>query len=582
MGQVYGLLRLLFAILDPTDETLDSRKIISRKLRSTALGPMRKRDLEGSLSPCPADADEVSAGVKVAQPSTASVVANVARGAGALSLGPIITTVGQLAVIPVAMRFWGPPRWGEWTVLAGMVSVFAMADLGMQSFVVNRMSAAYARGQTHKLCATLLSALIVNTPVAALVFVSFGLILWLAPVPRLLGLKTIGGFELSTLLMLLALKPLLGTIMGTVGGVYRATRQMARGAMIGNTRHAASLALLILVVGMKGNFLAVATAQLLVDFTVTAWIIKDLRRRYPWLKLSPRLGSLRDGLSMIVPGLFFLLIPMANSIGNDLIVLIVQRVHGGKAVSQFVTHRTAVNCARMLGSTLAHAAWPEITMLHARGEQRRLAIAHRSLAKASFWTVGFTVALIAAVFPYVYGFWTSGRLAPDYLTLGLLVARVAVWGLSNGSVTTLLALNRQREIAIATFWSAVVAGILALVLVPRTGIAGAALALLIGDLCGTAWLAPVLACRETGENVASFLAHVLTGPVASFTVGSALVAGGGLLFSRSALRDLLAIPLGASAAVIIMWIWSSRAERQVVKSMTRAVWPRFKLRSKGD
>ncbi len=284
---------------------------------------------------------------------------------------------------------------------------------------------------------------------------------------------------------------------------------------------------------------------------------------------------------MIVPGLFFLLIPVANSIGNDLILVIVQRVRGGRAVSQFATHRTAVHCARTLGSALVNAAWPQLTMLHARGGHQ-LTTAHRSLAKASFWTVGFAAALIAGLFPPVYPVWTSGRLRPDYLTLGLLLARIVVWGLSNASVVTLLALNRQREVAVATLWTAVVAGVLALLLVPRAGIAGAALGLLIAELCGTAWVAPMLACRETGELVASFLAYVSAGPVTSFTVGSALVAGAWILLPRTTLKCLLGIPLGAIGAVIVMWACLPPAERDVVKSMIRAIRPAFNFGRERD
>lgn len=514
---------------------------------------------------------------KVAHPSTVSVVANVARGAGALSLGAIITAVGQLAVIPAAMWFWGPARWGEWTALAGIVSVFAMADLGMQNFVGNRLCAAYTSGRTHEFSATLHSALIVSTPIAALVFAWFSAAVLFAPVAKLLGVKTIGGVELSALLMLLALRPLVGAPMGIVASVYRATGQLARGAMIGNTRHAASLAVLVAMVAMKASFLSVAASLVLIDCAVTVWIVLDLRRVCSWLALWPRFGSIKDGLRMIVPGCFFLLIPVANSIGNDLILVIVQRLRGGNAVSHFVTHRTAVHCARTLGSALAFAAWPQLTMLHASNDQRRLAIVHRSLAKASFWIVGFVAALVGAFFPYVYPVWTSGRLRPDYLTLGLLLARVAVWGFSNASVVTLLALNRQREVAAATLWTAVMAGVLALVLVPRAGIAGAALGLLIAELCGTAWVAPVLACRETGENVASFLAYVSAGPIISFAVGSALVAAAWVLLPRTSVKYLLAIPLGSIGAIIVMWACLPRAERAAIKSMTGAIRPAFDL-----
>src|SRR5262249_33913754 len=78
--------------------------------------------------------------------SDAGLLARVAKGVGALSLGAVVNAVSQISIVPIALYAWGAVRYGEWVVLTGLVSFLKLTDLGLQTFVVNRLCASYTRG----------------------------------------------------------------------------------------------------------------------------------------------------------------------------------------------------------------------------------------------------------------------------------------------------------------------------------------------------------------------------------------------------------------------------------------------------
>src|SRR5262245_17879450 len=94
----------------------------------------------------------------VAQQSTGSV-ARVVRGSFALSLVALINAVGQVAVVPVALHFWGAGKYGDWVGLSALVAFLSLSDIGIQTYVVNRMCARLARGERDTITFDLHSAL---------------------------------------------------------------------------------------------------------------------------------------------------------------------------------------------------------------------------------------------------------------------------------------------------------------------------------------------------------------------------------------------------------------------------------------
>src|SRR5437016_3734789 len=94
----------------------------------------------------------------------------VSKGIGALSLGAALQIVGQLTIVPVALYAWGKVRYGEWVLLTGLVTFLKLTDLGLQTFVVNRMCANYAREERREMQKILHNALRLQIPLTLVGF----------------------------------------------------------------------------------------------------------------------------------------------------------------------------------------------------------------------------------------------------------------------------------------------------------------------------------------------------------------------------------------------------------------------------
>ncbi len=138
-------------------------------------------------------------------------------------------------------------------------------------------------------------------------------------------------------------------------------------------------------------------------------------------------------------------------------------------------------------------------------------------------------------------------------------------------MTILLSTNRHQPVALAFLGAAVISSILALVLVPLMGVSGAALAVLVGDICIPAWLVPLLVCREIGDRLSHFGA----------ATGAALIWGIGIpvvvvfvawhLFPSPVFRYLFLIPISVATALALMWQQLVPFERRLVVHMYQQV-----------
>lgn len=501
-------------------------------------------------------------------PPSGGLAARVARGVGALGLGAVVKIVGQLSIVPIAMAAWGEARYGEWLVLAGLVTVLSLTDVGLQNFVVNRMTASYARGDREELHRLLHSALRVQLPLAAAVLAVLGATVAFIPMRRMLELVTVSWLESKVVVMLLAVELLVGVPMGVIAGVYRATGRLPRAAAISAVQQSVVLGGMMGMIAAGASFGVVAAVRVGIAAAASLFVAWDLRRVYPWLRLWPDSGTLREGFAMVLPGALFLLIPMADFLGSQGMVLAIQRSLSGAEVSQFSTHRTVVNMAVMVSGMLTVAVWPELTALHAGEKGHTLRAVQRTLVKLNVWIVGGVSLALLPLLPRVYPAWTSGRLRLDGVVAAVLIARVVLWGVWNGSMTVLLSTNRHARVAVALLLSGAATGAISVLAVPHLGIRGAALAGLLGDALVAGWYIPMLASREIGDSLAGFWGEIGVA-ILALAVPAALGAGAWVLAPWAGLRAPLALAAGGAAAAPLAWMGLSARERGLVRSVGR-------------
>jgi len=505
--------------------------------------------------------------------SNAGFVGRVSRGVGAMSLNGIVNVISQATVVPVALYSWGKFRYGEWILLTGMVQFLRLTDLGLQTYVVNKLCASYARGDREEMERTLHSALRVQLPVALAILAAIAATLTFVPLSRLLGLQTVAGRSIFAVCILLSAELLLGVPMGVIAGVYRATGKLARAAVIGVVQQSAILCCTLALISQHAEFSSVAAGRLMVAIGITVWILNDLHHLYPWLKFWPSLGTWRAGVRMIGPGLFFLAIPLADYISVQLTLVVVQKLTTSADVTRLATLRTIANFGQLVSGFLISAIWPELTALHALEQRGPLVRIHHGLVKFNTWLVGVAGFGLLPLIPLIYPLWTAHRLILDPIALVFLFARLVLWGSWYPSMILLLATNRHYRVTLVSLGEAVLAVGISVLLVPRFGIRGAAFAWLVADLGVSAWLVPRLASDETGDGfgalmitaaraVTAVVIPVSLGTLAWFTVKSVQVRYG------------VVFPSGLLLGFYLMIRQLSGAERSLISD----IYSRLKMR----
>jgi O-antigen/teichoic acid export membrane protein len=351
--------------------------------------------------------------------------------------------------------------------------------------------------------------------------------------------------------------------------VYRATGRLARGGVIGACQQFSLMAVTIVLIASHTGFIALAAVRVGIALLVSAWILFDLRRLYPWLYLWPSQGNWRVGVRMIGPGLFFMLIPLADYLSTQFSLVILQHSNSGGEVSRLATHRTVVNLAVMASGLLTNAVWPELTALHARSESSQLIKTHRSLARINMWLVAAVTIGMLPFVPLIYPSWTVGRLTVDSWTLGFLITRILLWGVWSASLTVLCAVNKQKAAACILLGSACLTCTLSIVLIPRIGISGAALAQLIADVSVSAWLIPLLASREIGDSFLSLVAATARALFLGILVPVGLGLIGWRLIHTEAIRLMVLVPAILLLAFGLMWKQLASYERSHLFSLVR-------------
>jgi len=492
-------------------------------------------------------------------------VDRVARGVATLSLNQVVVLASRFLVVPIAMFAWGKVLYGEWILLSGLVSFLSLADLGMQTFVVNRLTVSYARNGREMFNRDLQSALRVQITLAfALLSIIVLLVKW-APLQSLFGLSELGHVQFSITIVLLASELLLCVPMGVIGGAYRATGHLARGAAMGVSKEMALMLATIAIILSSKNLAYIVAARVGIAVCISLLMIFDLRHLHSWVRFWRGIGSYREGLAMVTPGLFFLLMPVANYIESQSTLVVVQRFLSSGEVSRLATHSTAVNLGRVVSGLLTASLWPEITALYAVCDLQKLRAWRRMLVRSHLWLVGGCAFAVLFLLPAIYPLWTARRLSIDLLTLAFLSLRLALWAFWYPNAIVLLAINKHRLIACSAFASALIAAVFALVLVPRMGISGAALATLLADSATSAWLAPYLASRELGEAATSSLVTTFVWPLSALAPAVAIMLLSWAMSTNPVFRYGLFLPAAAITGVLFVKRQLTFQERSLIQ-----------------
>ena len=507
--------------------------------------------------------------------STASgkTIRRIGLGSLAVLIGQGINILGQILVVPLFLRAWGQQLYGEWITLYAMVGYTSLLNFGMQTYVVNRLNQFYSVGRLNDYTHILHSALSLYLGIVVIAGSLIAVTVFVTPIGQWLNLKDMDHITTSIVALLLAIQVILAIPQGLIVGLYRTFQEFPRGAMLANFQRASILGLTVLTLLVGGKIIQVAAVQLIPIMAFAAFILYDINKRHPEVKIGLSQSDWRLAITFLGPSLLFFLIQISGALTVQGSIIVVSAFAGPAYVAVFAIHRTLTNLIHQIVGSLNTALWPELTTLEAHGDYSRLRVVHRSFVKMSFAACVFAGIWLHFTGKDIIEVWTLGRIAFDQRLLDIFLIYLVLQAPWLGSSVFSAAFNRHRNLAACYILSAVLGIGLAVVLIQHWGIFGVAAGLLIGDVLVCGWFIPLDTCRILGDNIGKYWAEVLIRglPLIAIVWGVAWS-----LAQLEALPILRILTIGGGIITVGIglgyFFWLNSQERRQVLSIGTPLW----------
>ena len=393
-----------------------------------------------------------------------------------------ITTLIQLASVPIFLTHWGKDLYGEWLILNAIPSYFNLSDVGFGSTAGNEMTMLMAAGKQDEALDVFQSVLALTTTVSVIIGAVFMGLVWFLPFDRWLNVNSISRHDTSVVILLLALSVLLSMQETLFQAAFRCVAKYAYGTFLKSLIQMASFLGVATVVLLHGSVVAAAESFCIVNAVGTFFLWVMLRRSVPWIRFGiahARMATLRR---LAAPSFAFMAFPVGNALNLQGMLLVVGHVLGPVAVVVFSTARTVSRSAVQFMQLISNSVWPEMSIAVGAGDFALARTLHRRSCQISIASgLGFVVALVA-VGPFIWRHWTVHQIPTDTVLFDLLLLLVIFYALWNTSSVALTATNSHQRLAVVYLIATSVSLAIAWVLASFFGLRGVAVALIAGEI----------------------------------------------------------------------------------------------------
>jgi O-antigen/teichoic acid export membrane protein len=331
---------------------------------------------------------------------------------GANASGQLVTIATQLAAVPLFLHFWSVEDYGTWLLLSAIPSYLSLADVGVTSVAMNRMTMLSTRGEQSKSNVVFQTALSITVYTTLALLVLSTLIIWLA------DLKVLQGGAARHTLTLLALVALLNVAMGLIDAVFRASDEFALGTWLISGARMVEWLGGVLGLLIAGSMLSVAAGLFFARAATLVCCVVIASRRFRNFHWGLGAVDVAEMRLMLPKSIAFLSFPLGNAILLQGSSILVGSLFGPATLALFNTYRTLSRVPLQLLATVNRTLWPEISRLFAVGNLQML---RRLRNKGTTLAVGLCV-LAAAIMLVgtdpILEKWTGGRIHSDRILLG--------------------------------------------------------------------------------------------------------------------------------------------------------------------
>jgi O-antigen/teichoic acid export membrane protein len=395
----------------------------------------------------------------------------------------LLALTQQIVLIPLFLKYWSSDTLSAWLTIFAAGSLVLAADGGLHAWSLNRFLAFKSRSDCDRRTSRYYGAVFqlfvwFTTLFALLLLAIFGLV---SP-SSVLGFRAEGGFDLAFAIMTL------GTVftlpMNLAGALYRARGLYGRIVTVQAWGMAIGQLAQIIGVIATGSLLVVVMAYVAGQIATSLYVLfADVRRQFPFIGEFRQRISWRWSVAQFVGAFPFAVMNFAEAGLTYISVLLIGVFVSDRiAIAQWGLTRTIVGLLKGLCYQMALPLAAELGHDHAIGAQDSL---QRLYARGSVVLMLFASATTSGALVFwsdFFAIWTHGSIPYDAtlattLLLGMCVGAPSILALSYANYSnrgTLLLWTKSLQLAIFL--------ILSVVLIPRLGPLGAAIALVSSDL----------------------------------------------------------------------------------------------------
>lgn len=478
-------------------------------------------------------------------------------------LGEGIGALKHILLIPLFLWAWGDLVYGEWITVYAFASYLPLVDMGMQNYIINRLTQSYSRGDLKEYVRIFQSALRLSLAIILITSILFLILVFLVPLNQWFNIAITNSSIIKITAFVLVIYLLLRIPFGLIMGLYHSFGQYPRRVMFANVYEIILISLLATALFFKSDFIIVSFLHFIPVLALVSYCLWDLRHKHKEVQFGFSSADWKLSLSFIGPGLLFLMFPLSNALKIQGGLLVIGNILGVGAVAIFSVHRTLANLISKVVNSINCAIWPELTAVGAREDYQKMQLAHNFLIKLSlFFSFSFAIFLFFTG-KDIIRIWTHNRIEflPTLWLLFLLYLPLTTFWETSGIFQA--STNKYEKYSLARIGSAVLGIILAIILTKTWGIIGTLLGFIIAELMICGWLVPLETLKIIKANKKDFCLNTV-GRGFIIILPQILI---GWFLSRFVLNVfiqwiLLALGVFFIGAVISYIFWLNKEEKQ--------------------
>jgi O-antigen/teichoic acid export membrane protein len=440
-----------------------------------------------------------------------AVQKRLAAGFGVNIFSRGVGTLIQVLSVPIFLKHWGAPLYGEWILLNSVPSYFALSDVGFGSTAGNEMTMLMAAGRQDEALDVFQSVLALTTVVSAALGALFLALVWFLPFQRWLHTYSLSPHDTKLVILLLVLSTLLSMQETLYQAAFRCVAKYVYGTFLKSLVLLGSFVAVSGTVLFGGSVLQTAEVYFGVNAVGTLLLWVALRREVPWLRFGFAHARWVTLKRLLGPSLSFFAMPIGQSLNITGILMVVGHVLGPVAVVVFSTARTVSRTAVQFMMMISNTIWPEMSIAVGAQDWALARSIHRRACQISTGCGVAIVAVMSVVGPWIWGHWTLHKVPTDTLLLDMMLLLVIFSSLWLTSITVLLATNRHQQITAVYLTVTSLTLAAAWPLSRHFGLRGAAAALIVCEMVlATTVLRTSL--RFLGDNFGDFARSMFSVP----------------------------------------------------------------------